>query len=119
MNYESLEQALQKLAEHQQTMAAYGHAMGVLFHDAASAAPSDSWEGRGQTMGVLSKITYDLETSPELDGLLTYLEGRKDELTDQQRREVEVLRKGYSQMQKIPAEEYVEYSVLLNNAQNI
>ena len=108
MNFESMEQALQKLTEHQQTMAAYNHAMGVLFHDASSAAPSDSWEGRGQTMGILSKITYELETSPELEALLTYLEDRKEELTDRQRREVEVLRKGLNQMKKIPAEEYVE-----------
>lgn len=119
MNYESLETALQKLTQHQQTMAAYGHALGVLYHDAASAAPSDSWEGRGQTMGILSKIIYELETDPELDDLLTYLEGRREELTAQQRREVEVLRKGFSQMKKIPAEEYVEYTVLLNSAQNI
>ncbi len=119
MNYESLNQALEAFRKHQDTMAAYGHAMGVLYHDASTAAPSDSWEGRSRTMGIMSQITYDLETKPEIAEMLTYLEAHSGELTAQQRREVEVLRKGYDQMHKIPAEEYVAYSVLMNDAQNI
>ncbi len=119
MNYESLNQALEAFRKHQDTMAAYGHAMGVLYHDASTAAPSDSWEGRSRTMGIMSQITYDLETKPEIAEMLTYLEAHSVELTAQQRREVEVLRKGYDQMHKIPAEEYVAYSVLMNDAQNI
>ena len=119
MKYESVAQAIEALNKHQSTMAAYNHALGVLFHDAATAAPSDSWEGRGRTMEVMSRITYDLETNPESGELLTYLEAHADELDDLQRRQVEVMRKSYDQMHKVPAEEYVAYSVLLNDAQNV
>ena len=118
MNYESVQQALEALAKHQQTTAAYNHALGVMFHDGSTAAPKGSWEGRGQTMGIMSQITYDLDTAPEKGELLTYLEAHSEELTEQQKREVEVLRKGYDQMKKIPAEEYVAYSVLMNDAQS-
>lgn len=119
MKYESVSQAIEALEQYQATMAAYNHALGVLYHDGATAAPKDSWEGRGKTMGIMSQITYDLSTDPKNGELLTYLEGHMDALTPVQRRQVEVLRKGYDQMHKVPAQEYVEYSVLLNTAQNV
>ena len=97
MKFESVPQALEALSKYQSTMAAYNHALGMLFHDASTAAPADSWEGRGKTMEIMSQITYDLETKPENGELLTFLEAHLEQLTDVQRR----------QMHKIPAEEYV------------
>ena len=46
MKYESVEQAVAALKQHQAVMAAYNHAMGVLYHDGSTAAPKDSWQGR-------------------------------------------------------------------------
>ena len=119
MQFESVNQALEVLKKHQDTMAAYNHALGVLFHDGSTVAPKESWAGRGQTMGVMSQIIYGLETKPENGELLTYLEAHAEELSALERRQVEVMRKGYDQMHKVPAEEYVEYSVLVNEAENI
>ena len=119
MKYESLSQALEDLTKLQRTQAAYNHAIGVLYLDATTAAPSDTWEGRSKTMEVLSKVTYDLMANPENGELLSYLEANKSELSDQQSREVEVLRKAYDQIHRIPADEYVAYDVLLNDAQGI
>ena len=92
MNYESVSQALEALNKHQQTMAAYNHAIGVLSLDAATAAPKQTWEGRGKTMAILSEITYNLETSSELGQLLDYLEAHAEELSSVQKRQVEVSR---------------------------
>ena len=119
MKYESVEQAVAALKQHQAVMAAYSHAMGVLYHDGSTAAPKDSWQGRGKTMEVLSGITYELETKPENGELLSYLDAHKDALDEVTAREVEVMRKSYDQMHRIPAEEYVAYSVLLNDAGNV
>ena len=119
MKFESVPQALEALSKYQSTMAAYNHALGMLFHDASTAAPADSWEGRGKTMEIMSQITYDLETKPENAELLSFLEAHLDQLTDVQRRQVEFMRKSYDQMHKIPAEEYVAYSVLMNDAQAV
>lgn len=119
MQFESVNQALEVLKKHQDTMAAYNHALGVLFHDGSTVAPKESWAGRGQTMGVMSQIIYDLETKPENGELLTYLEAHSEELSPMERRQVEVMRKGYDQMHKVPAQEYVEYSVLVNEAENV
>ena len=118
MNYENVQQAVEALKKHQAVSAAYGHAMNVIFHDASTAAPKGSWEGRGKTMGILSEITYQLATDPENGKLLSFLEANADELDEQTRREVEVLRKSYDQTQRIPKDEYIAYSVLMNEAQN-
>ena len=104
MKYESVSQAVEALKKQQAVMAAYHHALGVLYLDATTAAPSDTWEGRGKTMEIMSEITYKLSTDPENDVLLSYLESHLEELDDQTRREVEVLRKGYDQTKKVPAE---------------
>ena len=119
MKYESVQQAVAALKKHQGVMSAYNHALGVLYLDATTAAPSDTWEGRGKTMEIMSEITYKLETDPENGELLAYLESHMGELDEKTRREVEVLRKGFDQTKKIPADEYVAYSVLMNDAQAV
>ena len=119
MNYESVQQAIEALNKHQQTMAAYNHAIGVVYLDASTAAPKGTWEGRGKTMATLSESTYNLETDPKVGEMLTYLEAHGDELDAMQKRQVEVLRKSYDQTRKIPAQESIEYAVLMNDAQAV
>ena len=119
MKYESTAQALAALRDLEQTMAAYHHAFGVLNLDATTTAPKDTWEGRGKTMEVLSRVTYELSTRAENEEMISYLEAHMDELDPQARREVEVARKDYDQTKKVPADEYVAYSVLLNDAQAV
>lgn len=119
MKYESTKEALEALNKWQETIAAYAHAMGVMYLDATTAAPSDTWEGRGRTMGVLSQGVYDLTANSENGELLSCLEARQEELSPLEKREVEVFRKNYDQTNRIPAEEYVAYNVLLNDAQNV
>ena len=108
MKYESVQQAVNAMKKLQQTQAAYNHALGVLYLDATTAAPSDTWEGRGKTMEIMSQITYDLSANPENGELFSFLEENSDQLDAQTRRELEVLRKNYDQLFKIPAQEYVE-----------
>lgn len=119
MNYETLEQALAAMDKFQQTRAAYDHALGVMSLDATTVAPSDTWEGRGKTMEIMSGVIYELETNPDNGQWLSFLEAHAEELTPVQKRQAEVIRKNYDQTQKIPAEEYVAYSVLLNDAQTV
>ena len=119
MKYETIEQAVAELKNLQQTQAAYHHAMGVLYLDATTAAPSDTWEGRGKTMEILSKVVYDLTAKPENKELFDFLLENRNQLDAQTLRETEVMKKSFDQMFKIPAEEYVAYSVLMNDAQAV
>ena len=110
MHFETVEQAVAELKQLQQTQAAYNHAIGVLYHDAGTVAPSDSWEGRGKTMEILSKVIYELTTADQNKELFAFLLENKDKLDAQTLRETEVMKKACDQMFKIPADEYVAYS---------
>ena len=90
MNQYTLEQAIAAMEKYQQTKAAYDHMMAVLSLDATTAAPGGSWEGRSKTMGVLSAVTYELETNPDIGLWLAVLEANRDQLTAQQRRQAEM-----------------------------
>ena len=111
--------ALEQLKKLELTMTAYSHVLGVTGLDAATAAPKGSYEGRGQVMGILSQVTYDLMADPKNGEMLAALEAEPDSLDAQTRREVEAARKEYDQIHRIPAEEYVAYSILLNDAQAV
>jgi len=119
MHFENTAAALAALRDWEQTMAAYNHAEGVLYLDATTVAPKDTWEGRGKTMEILSKITYELNTREENGQIISCLEQHMDELDPQAKREVEVARKYFDRTRRVPADEYVAYSVLLNEAQAV
>ena len=71
----TLEQALSKLNELQSSQQALGHAMGVLSYDGDTAAPSASARGRGDTMGYLSGLSYQLLVNDEVcEALQTILD---------------------------------------------
>ena len=117
MKYESVSQALQQLEKLGKTYMAYVHAMGVMELDAATAAPSGSWEGRGVTTGILSEVMYGLIADPANGDLIAYLKEHADQLDAVQLRQLEVLDKNYQQMNRIPADEFVAFNVLRNDAQ--
>ena len=119
MKYENVQQALDELRKFEAVQAAYNHVLGVLYLDATTVAPSDTWEGRGRTMEIMSGITYELMADPKHEELLSYLESNLESMDAQARREVEVVRKNYDRIHRIPAEEYVAYDVLLNEAQAV
>lgn len=119
MKYESLEQGLAAFDKYQSTLAAYNHAMGVLYLDATTAAPSDTWEGRSKTMEVLSEVIYNLTANPENAELLAFLEENRSQMDAIRCRQIEVFRKSFEQTRRIPAEEYVAYNVLINDAQGV
>ena len=119
MAYESVASAVEALRTLEATVSAYDHALGVISLDAATAAPKGSYEGRGKTMGIMSGIQYALISDSKNGELYDYLNAHADELTPQLRREAEVGKKNYDKMHRIPENEYVEYSVLLNDAQAV
>lgn len=115
----TVREATVQLTSLQKQMYAYNHALGVVFYDAETAAPKDSAEGRGEAIGILSGIFYELFANQKTGELLDYLMEHKDELTKQQARETELLLRDYDEMRKIPQEEYVAYQRLINEAQNV
>lgn len=116
---QSVTEAVAKLRELEEKRAALYHAMGVVNYDALTAAPKDTAEGRGRTMGVLSGMEYKLTTGAETVAVLDVLTAHIAELDEQTAREVQLMKKANEQISRIPAEEYTAYSVLVNDAQSV
>ncbi|HWQ57830.1 MAG TPA: carboxypeptidase M32 [Clostridia bacterium] len=99
-------------------MHAYEHAMVALYYDSETVMPKKGAEGLAQTMGVLSEEGYKLSTGNEMRELLAKLAPEKDALDEITRREVEELGEKLAKLEKIPMEEYVQYSMDVSAATN-
>ena len=119
MKYENIAAAAAALRELEAKQAALGHAMGILSVDAATYAPFASGENRGHTMGVLSGMSYALVADPANLELVKYIENNKAEADPQLLREAELVRKACEQISRIPAGEYIEYAMLINDSERI
>lgn len=115
----TVREALQKLAELEKTRHAYEHAIGLIYCDAVTAAPEDSGRGRGETLGTLSGLSYQVFANSQVGELLAFLREHGGELTPLQNRQVEVLTREYDRISKVPQDEYVKYAELLNDADTV
>ena len=100
-------------------MYAYGAANSALYLDSVTVAPKDTSEGRGVAMGILAGEEHKLFASPETGELLDCLESNRDKLDARQARQTELLRRSYTQLSRIPADEYMEYAMLTNEASDV
>ncbi|MDE6589001.1 MAG: carboxypeptidase M32, partial [Oscillospiraceae bacterium] len=114
-----LNEALERLGELQKKQYAYSAASSSLYLDGTTVAPRDTAEGRGVALGVLAGEQHRLFSATEVGELLDFLWGRKDELEHPVRRQVEELRRSYAQLTRIPADEYMEYAMLTNQADDV
>ena len=106
-------QAKEELYSLQKKLAAYSHAMGVIYYDGSTSAPKGTAENRAQSLSVLSEEIYKYSTSEETVSLLEFLDQNKSELNEKEKRMVYLLLKDIREMQKIPMNEYIEYEQLL------
>ena len=114
-----LNEALARLAELQKKLYAYQAADSALYLDGTTVAPKDTAEGRGVALGILAGERHRLFSAPETGELLDFLWERGAELDQLRRRQVEELRRSYAQLTRIPAEEYMEYAMLTNEAGDV
>ena len=112
----SREALLQELQELELKRQAYKQAMGIISYDAVTGAPAGGAERRGRTMAVLSEVSYKLETGEETGALLRELTEQADKLDFITRRQVSELLRAYERTKKVPMDEFVAYTVLLNKA---
>ncbi len=103
------EQLLERLKSFEKSVFALGHAMGVLYYDGNTVAPKRSAIVRGETMGELSRMAYELTTGPEAVKLLEDLEAAGDSLDPVTKRKAVLMRRGFDETSCIPMGEYVEY----------
>ncbi len=114
-----LKTALEQLKDLQMKQYAYGCAESALYLDGVTVAPRDTSEGRGVALGILAGESHKLFADPKVGELLEFLTEHAQELEFSQRRQVEELRRSYRQISRIPAEEYMEYAMLTNEASDV
>ncbi|MBR0326298.1 MAG: carboxypeptidase M32, partial [Clostridia bacterium] len=114
-----LKTALQQYYKLQAKLAAYGHAMALIYYDGATTAPKATAANRGQTLSVLSEESYLLSTGKETVELLEFLDAHKAEISQKDARSVYLALKDIRDMQKIPMDEYVEYQQILVEADDV
>ncbi len=114
-----LQTALQQLEELQQKLYAFRTASSALYLDGVTVAPRDTSEGRGIALGLLAGEEHKLFSAPETGELIAYLEQHKEELAPEVARQVQLLRRSYDQLSRIPAQEYMEYAQLTNQASDV
>jgi len=114
-----LQQALEQLSRLQAKMAAYNHAMALIYYDGATTAPKGTAANRGQTLSILSEESYRLSTGKDTVELLEFLDAHREELSEREARTVFLALKSIRELQKIPMEEYVAYQQLLVEAEDI
>ena len=115
----TLDEARSALMALQRKIAAYEHALGVIYFDGCCYAPSETAENRAATSSILAEEIYRQSTSPEAVDLLEFLDSHKDELSSDEQRMVYLLLKDIREMQKIPMEEYIAYQELLIKADDV
>lgn len=115
----NITEAIQNLEILQKKIYAYDAAQSALFLDGVTVAPSETSEGRGVALGILAGESQKLMTCEETGTLIQFLNEQKEELTALQKRQVEVLKRNYEQLVRIPAREYMEYSMLTNEASDV
>lgn len=114
-----LQEALQKLDTLEKKLYAYKTASSSLYLDSVTTAPKDTAEGRGIALGVLAGESQKYMTAPDTVELLSYLTEHKEELDYIRQREVEELERQVQQLSRIPADEYMEYAMLTNEASSV
>ena len=114
-----LKSALEQLGLLQKKLYAYQTASSSLYLDSVTVAPKDTSEGRGVALGILAGESQKLMTAPETGELLAFLADQKENLSFVEQRQVEELKRSYDRLSRIPADEYMDYAMLTNEASDV
>ena len=112
----TLQQAIDKLNEFEKASYALNHAQSILYVDGDTAAPKNSWKGRGKALAYLGELTYKQMVNPETGEMLETILQHKTETDEITFRRAEVLKEEYDDMHVLPMEEFVAWQELTNEA---
>ncbi len=116
MNKES---ALSCFREAYARIDALSRCMSLMYHDGVTAAPAGAARSRGPRLGILSEMEYRERQNPELLRAVDYLLSHPEELSDVENRELHEFNRGNEYVASIPAAEYADYQVLVNDAEAV
>ena len=98
----TVNEAKKELYDIQKKLAAYYHAVGLIYYDGSTSAPKATAENRAQSLSVLSEEIYKISTDEKTVGLLEFLDVNREQLNEKEKRMVYLLLKDIREMKKIP-----------------
>ncbi len=114
-----IKEAIAQLDMLQQKMFAFNAASSALYLDGVTVAPKETSQGRGVALGILAGESHKAFANAEVGELLSFLEANISSLNSRRARQVVLLRRNYDQLSRIPADEYMEYAMLTNEANDV
>ncbi|MBR2645563.1 MAG: carboxypeptidase M32 [Clostridia bacterium] len=90
---------------------AYHHAMGLMSYDMNTIMPKGAGAIVGDTLGVLSEVDYEMETSPEVEAMQKEILAHRDEVDPVIVRTAELAMEERERIACIPKEEYVQFTI--------
>ncbi|MDP4146475.1 MAG: carboxypeptidase M32 [Bacillota bacterium] len=112
---ESFEVKLQEFKDYLRNIENLNSTIALLEWDSMVNLPSKGVPFRSEVLGYLSGESYKLTTSDKMKEFIDFFNG-KDNLDDITRAMVEKSKKEYDMTQKIPADEYREYTIAASNS---
>ena len=110
---------IERLNEIERKKSAYNYARGVVNYDGLTVAPKGSVESRSNCFAMISEELYKLTYGEDVGGLLRELYANRDALGYVERRRVERLQEDYDRNCKVPMNEFIELSVLVNESKHV
>ncbi len=115
----TVETALKTYRDTLKKLNAYGYAMSMIYYDAATVAPEAAAAHRGDMLALLAEEEYNLRTGTEMTEAVAYLASHLDELSPVEKREIEFYDRNAQYIAAIPKKEYLEYTILTNDAEAV
>jgi len=95
-------ESLGKLQEKIKTVIQFGSAMGIVQWDMHTMIPPRGLQQRADQLAVMSKISHQLSTDPEIDVLLANIEPKIHSLDNYKQREIQLIRRNWSWNSALP-----------------
>ena len=101
-------EALEKYAAQEKALFALQHAGSMIFYDGVTSAPKGSAGVRASTTGELTRMSYQLATSPETIEVISTLAADIDSLDPIMKRKISEAELDLERMRRDPEEDFVE-----------
>jgi len=112
-------EAAARIKELQAKLSAYDYAMGAIYYDAATAAPAGGEKERGDALGYLNGVYYELFADPQVLEWIDAVLADPDATDPVTVRNAEIMKREFDEMIKIPQDEFVAFSRLTSESSSV
>jgi len=95
------------------------YAMGTIHWDSNTEAPRGCFAQRGKNSAVISELIYKFRTDAKYIDAINNLYEQREQLAPVMRHEIETQKHEVDKMNKVPMEEYIKFTEILENSRQV